>query len=159
MAGEASRNKISLGAPSLILIFIVLCLAVFGLLSLSSAQGDKKLAERSAEAVRAYYEADSKGQRWLKEVDQILTEEMGKGEDSYECSLAIKERLGEIYDPESGLISTDIPMARGQALHIDLALLCGEQHYEIQSWYVYASEEYAIDDSMPVWDGSTQAVQ
>ena len=42
MAGEASRNKVNIGASSLILIFIVLCMATFGLLSLSSAQGDLK---------------------------------------------------------------------------------------------------------------------
>ena len=35
MAGEASRNKVNIGASSLILIFIVLCMATFGLLSLS----------------------------------------------------------------------------------------------------------------------------
>ena len=76
MAGEASRNKVNIGASSLILIFIVLCMATFGLLSLSSAQGDLKLAGRNGEAVQAYYEADSRGQQWLKEVDQVLTEEM-----------------------------------------------------------------------------------
>ena len=61
MAGEASRNKVNIGASSLILIFIVLCMATFGLLSLSSAQGDLKLAGRNGEAVQAYYEADSRG--------------------------------------------------------------------------------------------------
>lgn len=113
MAGEASRNKVNIGASSLILIFIVLCMATFGLLSLSSAQGDLKLAGRNGEAVRAYYEADSRGQQWLKEVDQVLTEEMGEGKDSTQCSLDIKDRLGELYDRETGLISTDIPMDRG----------------------------------------------
>ena len=62
MAGETFRNKVNIGLSSLILIFIVLCLSTFGLLSLSSARGDLELAERGAEAVKAYYEADSKGQ-------------------------------------------------------------------------------------------------
>ena len=51
MDGKSSRNKVSIGASSLILIFIVLCMATFGLLSLSSAQGDLKLARRNAELV------------------------------------------------------------------------------------------------------------
>ena len=147
MAGEASRNKVNIGASSLILIFIVLCMATFGLLSLSSAQGDLKLAKRNGDAVRAYYEADSSGQQWLKEVDQVLTEEMGEGKDSTQCSLDIKDRLGDLYDRETGLISMD----RGQSLHIELVLMCGEKHYDIKSWYVYASDEYEIDNSMPVW--------
>ena len=153
MDGKSSRNKVSIGASSLILIFIVLCMATFGLLSLSSAQGDLKLARRNADAVKGYYEADNKGQQWLKGVDEVLKEEMGRGQDSTQCSLEIKDRLGDLYDRETGLISTDIPMDRGRSLRIELVLMCGEKRYEVKSWYVYNSEEYEIDTSMPVWGG------
>ena len=153
MAEKSSRNKVSIGASSLILIFIVLCMATFGLLSLSSAQGDLKLARRNADAVKGYYEADNKGQQLLKDVDGVLMEEMGKGQDSAQCSLEIKDRLGDLYDRETGLISTDIPMDRGRSLRIELVLMCGEKRYEVKSWYVYNSEEYEIDTSMPVWGG------
>ena len=71
----------------------------------------------------------------------------------------IKDRLGELYDREAGLITTDIPMDRGQSLHIELVLMCGEKRYEIKSWYVYSSEEYEIDNSMPVWDGGASSSQ
>ncbi|RJW41682.1 hypothetical protein DXC92_14460 [Clostridiales bacterium TF09-2AC] len=155
MAEKSSRNKVSIGASSLILIFIVLCMATFGLLSLSSAQGDLKLARRNADAVKGYYEADNEGQQWLKDVDGVLMEEMGKGQDSAQCSLEIKDRLGDLYDRETGLISTDIPMDRGRSLRIELVLMCGEKRYEVKSWYVYNSEEYEIDTSMPVWGGET----
>ena len=155
MAEKRSRNKVSIGASSLILIFIVVCMATFGLLSLSSAQGDLKLARRNADAVKGYYEADNKGQQWLKGVDEVLKEEMGKGQDSTQCSLEIKDRLGDLYDRETGLISTDIPMDRGRSLRIELVLMCGEKRYEVKSWYVYNSEEYEIDTSMPVWGGET----
>lgn len=157
MDGKSSRNKVSIGASSLILIFIVLCMATFGLLSLSSAQGDLKLARRNADAVKGYYEADNKGQQWLKGVDEVLMEEMGKGQDSTQCSLEIKDRLGDLYDRETGLISTDIPMDRGRSLRIELVLMCGEKRYEVKSWYVYNSEEYEIDTSMPVWGGQVPA--
>lgn len=159
MAGENSRNKVSIGASSLILIFIVLCMATFGLLSLSSAQGDFKLASRNGEAVKGYYEADNKGQRWLKDIDRVLMEEMGRGQDSGQCSLKIKERLGGLYDQETGLITTDIAMDRGQSLHIELVLMCGEKRYEVKSWYVYNSDEYEIDNAIPVWDGSEPTVK
>ena len=71
----------------------------------------------------------------------------------------IKDRLGELYDREAGLITTEIPMDRGQSLHIELVLMCGEKRYEIKSWYVYSSEEYEIDNSMPVWDGGASSSQ
>lgn len=153
MAGDDGRNKVNIGASSLILVFIVLCLAVFGLLSLSNARGDMALAQRNAHAVTGYYEADNKGQQWLREIDQILIEEMAAGQDSSQCSLNIKDRLGDIYDRERGIIVTDIAMDRGQSLRIELMLVCGKNRFEVISWYVYNSDEYEIDDSMPVWDG------
>ena len=66
MAGEASRNKLNIEASSLILIFIVLCMATFGLLSLSSAQGDLKLAGRNGEAVRPIMRRTAGGSCGLK---------------------------------------------------------------------------------------------
>lgn len=148
----------NIGAASLVLIFIVLCLATFGLLSLSSAKGDLSLAERQAEAVSAYYEADSKGQEWVRQVDAVLQEEMGHSDDSSSASDAVKARLGEIYHQDEGMVVTDIPMERGQSLRIELTLVCGEgMRYQIHSWYVYDSGQYEIDNSMPVWDGSSGA--
>ena len=44
MAGQAVKHKVNIGLTSLILIFIILCLATFSLLSLSSARGDQSLA-------------------------------------------------------------------------------------------------------------------
>jgi len=61
--------------------------------------------------------------------------------------------LGCDADEETGFVSTDISMDRGQALHIDLALTGDENRYEVRSWYVYDSGNYEIDDFMPVWDG------
>ncbi len=59
MNEKQSGGRVSIGTSSLILIFIILSLTVFGLLSLSSAGSDWKLAQKNAEAVKGYYEADS----------------------------------------------------------------------------------------------------
>mgnify|MGYP000557898389 CR=1 FL=1 len=56
MAEQTYRNKVNIGLSSLILIFIVLCLSTFGLLSLSSARGDLELAERGAQAAKEFYD-------------------------------------------------------------------------------------------------------
>lgn len=154
MARESGGGKVNIGAASLVLIFIVLCLATFGLLSLSSAKGDLSLAE----AVSAYYEADAKGQEWVRQVDAVLQEEMGHSDDSSSASDAVKARLGDMYHQEEGVVVTDIPMERGQSLRIELTLVCGEGvRYQIHSWYVYDSGQYEIDNSMPVWDGGAGA--
>lgn len=155
MAGQAAKHKVNIGLTSLILIFIILCLATFSLLSLSSARGDQSLALRSAQAVAEYYRADAEGEKWLKQADAILQKETVAGTMSQEeiKTLAgnVASELGCNVDEETGYISTDISMERGQALHIDLALTGDENRYEVRSWYVYDSGNYEIDDSMPVW--------
>ena len=124
MAEQTSRNKVNIGLSSLILIFIVLCLSTFGLLSLSSARGDlQQMAGRS-----------------LEEKLEALAAKPGNG-----------------YDEQTGLIFTEIPMERGQSLHIDLELKEGDKRYEIRSWYVYDSGEYEIDDTVKVWDGKDRS--
>ena len=97
---------------------------------------------------------------WLRarQVDAVLQEEMGHSDDSSSASDAVKARLGEIYHQDEGMVVTDIPMERGQSLRIELTLVCGEgMRYQIHSWYVYDSGQYEIDNSMPVWDGSSGA--
>lgn len=158
MAGQAAKYKVNIGLTSLILIFIILCLATFSLLSLSSARGDQSLALRSAQAVTEYYRADAEGEKWLKQADAILQKETVIGTTSQEEIQALAKKvasqLGCSIDETTGYISTDISMERGQALHIDLALTGDENRYEVRSWYVYDSGNYKIDDSMPVWGGN-----
>ncbi len=158
MAGQAAKHKVNIGLTSLILIFIILCLATFSLLSLSSARGDQSLALRSAQAVTEYYRADAQGEKWLKQADAILQKDTTAGTMSQEEIQALAKKtasqLGCDIDETTGYISTDISMERGQALHIDLALTGDENRYEVRSWYVYDSGNYEIDDSMPVWGGN-----
>ena len=157
MTGQTAKYKVNIGLTSLILIFIILCLATFSLLSLSSARGDQSLAVRSAQAVTEYYQADAQGEKWLKQADAILQKEtIGVMSQDEIKTLAgnVALELGCNVDEKTGYISTDISMERGQALHIDLALTGNENRYEVKSWYVYDSGNYEIDDSMPVWGGN-----
>ena len=147
------RRKINIGTTSLILIFIVLCLSTFGLLSLSNAKGDWNLADKNAGAVRTYYEADAKGEQFVSMVDRILKDTAAAGLVGEDREQALKAELGDYYQPD-GSVQTDIGMDFGQALHIELELE-GEDGYQIRCWNVYNTEDYEIDDSIPVWTGET----
>ena len=46
------------GAVSLVMIFCVLCLAVFAVLTLATADRERNLAQLTAQRAEAYYEAD-----------------------------------------------------------------------------------------------------
>lgn len=156
MKDKTLRQGINIGTSSLILIFIILCLAVFGLLSLTSAKSDLSLAKRYAESVKGYYEADNKGQEFLQEMDGKLKEIYDKysPEKPEELEKALGEAVKPYYDQETGIIKTDIPMDKGQALHIELKVVFDrEARYQIEAWKIINTEDYEIDDSMPVWTG------
>ena len=48
------------GTVSLILMFSVLCIVIFALLTVSTAAGEHALAEKAAQTQQAYYQADSR---------------------------------------------------------------------------------------------------
>lgn len=67
-----SRNDRSgmplVGGSSLLVIFAVLCLTVFALLGLSTAQADRRLSEASMAAVADYYRADAQAEAILAQL-------------------------------------------------------------------------------------------
>ena len=63
----------SMGASSVLMIFIVLCLTAFGVLSLVSARSDLRLTNRALTAAEEYYAADARTEALLSAVDQKLT--------------------------------------------------------------------------------------
>ncbi|MCI9362168.1 MAG: short-chain dehydrogenase [Hungatella sp.] len=153
MNERPSGGRISIGTSSLILIFIILCLTVFGLLSLSSAVSDLKLALKNGESVKGYYEADSKAVEFTAMVEDVLAG-CSKAADDEEYLQMIKEGLGNYYREETGTVQADIEMLYGQMLHIELEINREEEAgYRILAWNVYHSVDYDIDRSMPVWTG------
>ena len=57
-----------IGASSLLVIFAVLCLTVFALLTLSTAKDEQNLSNVSANAVSAYYKADAEAEFIFAEI-------------------------------------------------------------------------------------------
>ena len=66
MAKQEIRRKANIGSSSLILIFIVLCLVTFSVLSLGNAKREDALSRRSADSVQEYYRADAAGEAYLQ---------------------------------------------------------------------------------------------
>ena len=154
MNEKQSGGRVSIGTSSLILIFIILSLTVFGLLSLSSAGSDWKLAQKNAEAVKGYYEADSLAVEFAAMVEEVLSR-YSRQTDDEEYLRLVKEELGSFFQEETNIVRTDIEMLYGQMLHVELEIYREEEAgYRILCWNVYHSVDYEIDQSIPVWTGS-----
>lgn len=62
----------NIGLPSMLLVFVVLCLVSFSVLSLVSANADKKLSQKVMDRNSAYYEACNEAEQMLCEMDSML---------------------------------------------------------------------------------------
>ena len=62
----------NIGSVSLLMIFIVLCLAVLSTLSLSGALSEYRYSQKIAQHQADYYNASGSASRVLKEIDRIL---------------------------------------------------------------------------------------
>ena len=130
MADFETKKKANIGSSSLILIFIVLCLATFGLLSLGNARGDELLSVRNAAAVKEYYRADGLGEEFLRQVDQSLQKaDAGSVETVKEQVLA---EFGDYYREDRKSFLTDIPMDAGQALRVELGVDWQKRSLEVR---------------------------
>lgn len=56
---KQQSSFVNIGSSSLLIIFLVLCLATFAILSLSSARSDYSFSERLAGHKTEYYEASA----------------------------------------------------------------------------------------------------
>jgi len=118
-------NKSGIGSASLILIFSVLCLAVFSLIAYTAAENEMALAKAEAALVIGYYEADA----YL----ELLVAELIAG-----------DRDSEIYE----LTQT---VSCGKELYVKICFL--ENTYDIQAWGLRNTKEWFPDLRIPVWNG------
>jgi len=125
-----SRSFPLIGGSSLLVIFPVLCLTVFAMLSLSTAQADKRLADTSIQAVADYYEADSRAEEILSRL-----------------------RTGQIPDEvtkNGNVYSYSCVISPTQSLFVEVA----EDGWEVLRWQSVSTADWQTDDSMELWRGN-----
>lgn len=154
MAKQEIGYRANIGTPTLILIFMILCLVTFGMLSLSTAKSEWNLAQRNADSVTEYYRADKEGEIFYQLALQTVDHAQKETGDLQTVQNTLSRELGDYYDSQTGIISTQIPMKRSQSLSLKLNVLPDQSgKIEVSQWKVIQTEEYEIDHSMPVWKG------
>lgn len=119
------------GGSSLLVIFAVLCLTVFALLSLSTVQAGGRLSEASAQAVSDYYEAD-------RMAEEIF------------ARLRAGERPEGVTETD-GIYTYTCPVSATQQLRVEL-LQTGE-NWTVLRWQSESVAEWETDEFLDVWDG------
>ncbi len=119
------------GASSLLVIFGVLCLTIFALLSISTVQADGRLSDHAAKAVTSYYKADTEA--------EIILAKLRAGERPDGVS-----QNGNLYTYTCAVSDT-------QVLAVQVVMENG--NYTILRWQVLSNVHWEADDKYPVWDG------
>lgn len=130
MAEKGHFSPPVVGASSLLVIFAVLCLTVFALLSISTVQADGRLSENAAAAVEGYYAADCAAEEILSRL-----------------------RSGQIpagVSEENGIYSYTCTISDTQALVVEVAVDGAD--YTILRWQAVSTAHWQADDSLPVWN-------
>jgi len=120
----------ALGGTTLLVIFAVLCLVVFSLLSLSTVQAERKLSNASRDAATAYYKADLEAQRVFALIRN--------GEEIP----GVKE--------ENGVYSYVCKVTEDQNLAVEIQK--NEEKWQVLRWQCVVRQG-EIDDTLPVWSG------
>lgn len=133
---NASGPPAAVGGSSLLVIFAVLCLTVFALLTLSTAAADGRLSQDAADAVEAYYQADSQA--------EALWARLRAGEQPAEVTETAE-------DAGSTLYKYTVPISQGQELRVSLRLEDGI--WTVEQWQAVSTVDWQADEDLTVWDG------
>lgn len=134
MNEKGSASPPVVGASSLLVIFAVLCLTVFALLSISTVRANQRLGDNSAEAVTGYYRADCMAEEILARLRSGEQPEGVKAEDdvySYGCAIS-----------DTQVLSVQVKVSGSD--------------YTVLRWQAVSTVDWKADDTILVWNGETE---
>ena len=154
---NSQSSFVHIGSSSLLIIFLILSLVTFAILSLSGAKSDYSFSQKLADHKTAYYEASNQAERILGQVDDTLASCSTSCANAASYSTVVKEALdGQQY--ESILLETDgqlltfsVPMEHGQALLEQLEITDYtkfDTFYVIKTWQVISTKSWESDQSI-----------
>ena len=165
---KPSHSVISTGTTSIVLIFVLLCMLTFAVLSLVSAQADLRLSRLSAQRTTDYYAAESAANEILIRIEDAAARaasELAAAEAETEEETArpadFSTEVFRLLDADDGVTRTregrlvyEVPLGNNQALYVELSVspeLTGRgRHYTIHAWQAVSAYEWEPDESLNV---------
>ena len=120
------------GAVSLVMIFCILCLVIFSVLTLASADREYRLSEMTARNAAEYYRADC------------------------EATLIVAALRNGI-EPEADIAwegdTATFVLPMGDSLGLEVAVAVGDGTCEILRWQTVYTGEWEPDEFLNLWEG------
>lgn len=148
------------GLSTVLLVFVMLCLIVFSVLSLSTAKADLEMSRKVADRTQDYYLAQSKASEQLKKIDAVLAKQYNENKENY------LEVAKEVLQQESDLTVTEMeggagllcvytePVNDTQQLRVELGIEVPEEeagtYVQILGWETEQTGEWNADTGLAV---------
>ena len=121
----------AVGGSSLLVIFAVLCLTVFAMLSMSTVQAEDRLRSAYCEAITDYYKADVEAERILSQLREGYVPdgvEILNNTAAYRCKISDTQNL-------------------------EVEVILDGKDYKVTRWQAVYAADWVPDDSLNVWTG------
>lgn len=158
MKNDNSQSSfVNIGSSSLLIIFLILSLVTFAILSLSGARSDYSFSQKLAEHKTAYYEASNQAEQILGQIDDTLAScsescvTIASYPDSVKKALAGQQYDSIRLETDGQLLTFSIPMEGEQALLVQLEITDytkAETFYVIKTWQVISTKSWESDQSI-----------
>ncbi|MBQ7841076.1 MAG: hypothetical protein IJ390_11430 [Lachnospiraceae bacterium] len=151
---KKSTLPLQTGLSLLLVVFIILSLVTFAVLSYVSARRDLSDAQQTADRTSLYYEADLSARITLSKIDQTLSQIYDglpqKAEAAFlsECRNAFPQMQDNHLTFIEKMGDAQILQA---VLTIQMPKDASGSFYRIEKWQIVTAEHWNADDSLPVF--------
>ena len=158
-------GTVNAGGAVIIIIFVVLCLTIFGLLSFATAFADKKLADRNLESIARYYRADAEAELKLAQAYDALCSKIMpvSGPEGFFDEDFVKSAISDIFEGSifeihgvTAHFKTDMGNSRDSEVQFFLSVgvefqfdeASKELSYKITEWKITSDRDFDYDDDI-----------
>lgn len=168
-----------LGIPTILMIFIVLCLTTLGVLSLTSANSDSKLTDKTEAALLADYQAEQIAEQMLSEIDGCLLQaanDTAVWQQTGVCSklpvdvsaraksaqdiytALVRTGLPDMVSLEQDTVAFSVPLSDGRSLQVSVLLKNYQEskRYEITRYRLVTPELINEEEVQQLWPGTSE---
>lgn len=158
MKKKTSGTFIGTGMTTILLLFVMLCMMTFAVLSLVTARADLKQSQRLAERTTEYHESENAANDVLLTVIRAVEECLDAGD----AGTFYRQVRGKLEDTEGITFRDDthleytVPSGDEQllraALEISYEAFSDGSHYQVTGWSTESTHEWNADTPLPLYE-------
>lgn len=148
MTAKRHQKTAGIGGALILIIFIVMTITNFSLLTLVSSQNELGAVKKSAEIAANYYNAEKEAAYILSEIKTALANVTDNTEIAKICS-----EKGAIANttPDGVEINFKVSIDENRSLLTVININSG--NFDIKSQKIVSENDIIIDDDIDIWDG------